>query len=106
MNKRPSGLLWPSIAFRSGAMKRASRRLSLILFVCVLGGLLTQSEAGTAAPMRMGIQNCVTEWSFSSPKAYADPFNEVELDVLITAPDKSEQRVPAFWAGEQIGTQS
>ena len=49
----------------------------------------------------MGIQHCVTEWSFSSAKAYADPFNEVELDVVITAPDKSEQRVPAFWAGEQ-----
>jgi hypothetical protein len=82
-------------------MKRASQRLSLILFVCVQCGLLTQSDASAAAPVQMGIQHCVTEWSFSSGKAYADPFNEVELDVLITAPEKSEQRVPAFWAGDQ-----
>jgi hypothetical protein len=82
-------------------MKRATRLLSLVLFVCALCGPLTQSGARATAPVRMGIRNCVTEWSFSSEKAYADPFNEVELDVLITAPDKSEQRVPAFWAGDQ-----
>ncbi len=29
------------------------------------------------------------EWSFSWAKVYADPFNEVELDVLLTAPDGS-----------------
>ena len=72
-----------------------------ILFACVLCGLLTQFDARAVAPIRMGTRNCVTEWSFSSAKVYADPFNEVELDVLITAPDGSEQRVPAFWAGEQ-----
>jgi hypothetical protein len=27
----------------------------------------------------------------------------VQLDVVFTAPDGSEQRVPAFWAGEQEG---
>lgn len=82
-------------------MKRASRLLGLISFVCVLSGLLTQPDAVAAAPVRMGVSHCVTEWSFSSGKAYADPFNEVELDVLITAPDGTEQRVPAFWAGDQ-----
>ena len=42
------------------------------------------------------------EWSFVSNKAYPDPFNAVELDVMITDPKGTEQRVPAFWAGEDI----
>ena len=47
------------------------------------------------------IQNCATEWYYSSGKAYVDPFNEVTLDVEITGPDGQRQVVPAFWAGEQ-----
>jgi hypothetical protein len=43
----------------------------------------------------------MTEWSYASGKAYGDPFNEVQLDVLFTDPDGDEQLVPAFWAGEQ-----
>jgi hypothetical protein len=43
----------------------------------------------------------VAEWSYSSGKAYVDPFNDVELDVVFTDPQGREQRVPAFWAGEQ-----
>ncbi len=46
-------------------------------------------------------QNCMTEWAFRSGKAYDDPGNEVELDVLVVGPDEREWRVPAFWAGEQ-----
>ncbi len=82
-------------------MKLTSRLCSLIFFGGALSALSTESDAGAAPPVRMGISHCVTEWSLSSGKAYADPFNDVELDVLITAPDKSEQRVPAFWAGDQ-----
>jgi len=52
-------------------------------------------------PARYGIARCVTEWSYSSEKAYADPFNDLELDVVITDPQGHEQTVPAFWAGEQ-----
>jgi hypothetical protein len=52
-------------------------------------------------PARYGIARCVAEWSYSSGKAYADPFNDVELDVVFTDPQGREQTVPAFWAGEQ-----
>src|SRR5262249_53171840 len=38
-----------------------------------------------------------SEWGFRSTKAYADPFNDLELDVLITDPQGNQQRVPAFW---------
>ena len=52
--------------------------------------------------MRSAMRNCMTEWSYSSGRTYADPFNEVELDVICTGPDGEEQRVPAFWAGENV----
>lgn len=51
--------------------------------------------------MHCAIQNCMTEWSFASGKAYSDPFNEVTLDVTFTDPGGEVHRVPAFWAGEQ-----
>ncbi len=43
----------------------------------------------------------VTEWAYASGKAYRDPFNEIELDLIVTDPKGQERRVPAFWAGEQ-----
>ena len=50
---------------------------------------------------RHAIQNQATEWPYTSGKAYADPFNEVEVDVLFTAPGGEPYRVPTFWAGDQ-----
>ncbi|MGQ9629388.1 MAG: apiosidase-like domain-containing protein [bacterium] len=47
------------------------------------------------------IQNCATEWSYSSGRAYRDPFSDVQLDVILTDPDREERRVPAFWSGGQ-----
>jgi hypothetical protein len=49
---------------------------------------------------RHAIARCVTEWAYPSVKPYADPFNDVELDVIFRDPGGREQRVPAFWAGE------
>ena len=46
-------------------------------------------------------QRLVQEWGFTSGKAYADPFNQVELDVIFTDPQGQEHRMPAFWAGGQ-----
>jgi hypothetical protein len=46
-------------------------------------------------------RNCAIEWAYSSGKAYIDPFNDVELDVVVTDPDGQELTVPAFWAGDQ-----
>ncbi len=43
-------------------------------------------------------QNAVTEWSYTSGRSYADPFNEIELDVVFTGAG-GEWRVPAFWGG-------
>ena len=43
----------------------------------------------------------VLEWSYASPKVYDDPFNEVELDIVITHELGQEWRLPAYWAGGQ-----
>jgi len=51
------------------------------------------------AQERFGVQNCATEWSYSSGKRYDDPFNEVDLDVVFKTPSGEEHRIPAFWAG-------
>lgn len=46
-----------------------------------------------------GMQSEISEWGYHSHRQYADPFNEVELDLVATGPDGGKWRVPAFWAG-------
>ena len=46
------------------------------------------------------VQNCATEWSYTSGQLYSDPFNEVELNVVFRTPSGTEHRMPAFWAGD------
>jgi len=50
------------------------------------------------------MQNCMTEFSLRSARAYDDPFNEVELGAAFTGPDGVERLVPAFWRGEGTWT--
>ena len=52
--------------------------------------------------MKFAMQNGLTEFSLISGKEYRDPFNEVQLDAVFTAPDGTERTVPAFWAGENV----
>jgi len=66
---------------------------------CVLVALLTC--ATWAAEVRTIEANRSVEWSFTSAKAHADPFNTVELNAVFTTPDGKDLRVPAFWAGGQ-----
>jgi hypothetical protein len=48
-----------------------------------------------------GAEHCVSEWGLSSGKAYADPFNEIEVDVVVEDGGGRTWRVPAHWAGDQ-----
>ena len=50
--------------------------------------------------MLHAICNTMTEWSLTASRVYADPFADVEVDVVITDPEGETQRLPAFWSGE------
>jgi hypothetical protein len=44
-------------------------------------------------------QNVPIEFSFTTETQYKDPFNMVDVDMVVTNPDGHSQRIPAFWAG-------
>jgi hypothetical protein len=73
-------------------------RSILILVVAMAGCAVAPAAKVGSAPAR-GVTNGVVEWTFTAAHEHADPFNEVDLDMLVTAPDGSVQKVPAFWAG-------
>lgn len=50
---------------------------------------------------RHGTRNRITEWGYTSGKLYDESFTDVTLDVVVTSPSGREQRVPAYWAGDQ-----
>lgn len=43
--------------------------------------------------------NTLLELSFDAARPHADPFNEVDLDVVVTGGDGGQWRVPGFWSG-------
>lgn len=66
--------------------------------------LAISAVAGSAATSAFGEERVAssgapTEWSFVSGKQYTDPFNQVDVDAVITLPSGQEERIPGFWAG-------
>ncbi len=45
--------------------------------------------------------HCPVELSFTSAKPYGNPFQDVDVDVIVRDPDGMELQVPAYWAGSQ-----
>ena len=43
--------------------------------------------------------NVMAEATFRAQRGYSDPFNQVTVDVVFSAPHGAQLRVPAFWAG-------
>ena len=68
-------------------MKRLSA-MGLALVACAAfdGNAVQQMET-----------NMVVEISFQSQKSHDNPFIDVELNVVFSAPDGTEMKVPAFW---------
>ena len=62
-------------------MKGISRRHFCQTSSLLMAGLSTLRA--TADPIR-AVQYEAMEWSYTSRKAYPDPFNAVELDVIVT----------------------
>jgi hypothetical protein len=52
------------------------------------------------AEERVATAGMATEWAYESGKQYSDPFNQVEVDAIVTLPSGGEERVPAFWGGD------
>jgi len=66
---------------------------------CIAGIVVSLVLAGRAAAAQEIEANRVAEIALLSEKTYENPFMEITLYVLLTQPDGSQQRVPAFWAG-------
>ncbi len=45
------------------------------------------------------VTNVVTEIKFEANRAHKDPFNDLEVDVLVDEPGGVKHRVPCFWSG-------
>ena len=59
----------------------------------------TSAVGSGLAQDRVAVSGQPAEWAYTSGKQYSDPFNQVQLDVLVTPPSGQQERVPAFWAG-------
>jgi uncharacterized protein DUF4038/uncharacterized protein DUF5060/collagenase-like protein with putative collagen-binding domain len=44
-------------------------------------------------------RNHATEIAFTARATYDDPYNDVDVDAVMTRPDGNTERVPLFWAG-------
>ncbi|MHB8957628.1 MAG: apiosidase-like domain-containing protein [Pirellulaceae bacterium] len=56
--------------------------------------------AGVRAAERQPVEaNRMAEETLESEKSYSNPFMDVELEAVVTRPDGTQLRVPAFWAG-------
>src|SRR5687768_1512811 len=68
-----------------------------LLALLVLTAL--SAPAIAAEPARETQANVMIEIPFTAAEKYADPFNDVTLDVTFSDPNGKDFRVPAFWAG-------
>jgi hypothetical protein len=78
------------------------RAIFSITSAIVLTSLLPSQEVAANA-VSIPPQERMVEWTVASKKAYADPFNDVDVDVVFSDGHTS-WRVPAFWRGGQKWT--
>ncbi|MBI4166995.1 MAG: DUF5060 domain-containing protein, partial [Acidobacteria bacterium] len=69
-----------------------NKRRWLVLFLIMQAGIAGEGSQPPASQSR------VFEWTFESQKTYADPFNDVDVDVIFSK-DGASWRVPTFWRG-------
>lgn len=81
---------WPAWFRPSRSFLTAA--VSIVVFNC---DVLRGGDGECAAYERMA------EWTIVSAKAYADPFNDVEVNVVFERNGKS-WRVPTFWRGSTL----
>jgi Protein of unknown function (DUF4038)/Domain of unknown function (DUF5060) len=79
----------------SGTFSRRDFVKSLAVTAAV--GSVSRRGISEAAPATVGM---ATEWSYVSGKQYSDPFNQLEVDAVVTTPSGTKERVPGFWSGD------
>ncbi len=63
----------------------------------------TAAHAASSSDLALQSQaNVMVEIAFQARADYADPFNDVTLDVIFHNPKGHDLRVPAFWAGSNV----
>ncbi len=60
---------------------------------------LIHCASASAEIVAAGYANGVVEVTFTAEQKYADPFNDVTLDLIVTDPHGGTKRLPAYWAG-------
>jgi hypothetical protein len=100
---------WPCNLFHQKNLRNpwlssvAAKRLRFRMYRAAVAVLLIAAAAQfchAAGSQRIGTQaNVPVEISFTAEGSYDDPFRDVSLDVVLTQPDGTLLRVPAFWAG-------
>ncbi len=77
------------------------RRQSFVRVVALVAAIAWGMEMRTAWSAERAETNRMVQLSFTARNPHADPFNDLEMDVVFTTPDGSKVRVPAFWAGDK-----
>ena len=68
--------------------------------ITIAGMIAVMSVSSYAAEDAQTVKaNCIAEITRISEKTYQNPFFTVELDAIISRPNRAQVRVPAFWAG-------
>src|SRR5437879_3624101 len=81
------------------ALSQPSLRNAIVALLVWAGVALGVAGAERILPTQA---NVLAELTFTAARTYADPFNDVTLDVVFLDPQGRELRVPAFWAGTNV----
>jgi len=73
-----------------------------VLKALAAGAVVSGAGVRGMSEERIAVSSAPTEWSYTSGKQYSDPFNQVEVDVVVTTPSGQEEKLPAFWAGGNV----
>jgi hypothetical protein len=84
---------------KRGSLFSAIQVFGVLVLASMAVGLKVQAQTAAAAVARMAEQYEPIEWGYTSQKAYNDPFNEIDVDVVFTNDAGRQWRVPTFWAG-------
>jgi hypothetical protein len=68
----------------------------------ILAILLPLASSAAAEKSLQSEANVMAELTFAAARPYADPFYEINLDVIFTDPRGNQLRVPAFWGGTNV----